>query len=113
MQIEGIDRLGLGPQHRRLLQRLADALPRSLSGRSLALALGVEQSTITAVLEPALVRLGLMVIRPGGRFITEVRAQASAGGRTGSCDRAIGEHLVSKGGANNELSGRIHDEADA
>ncbi|MBP7937675.1 MAG: hypothetical protein KA354_23795 [Phycisphaerae bacterium] len=42
-----------------------------LSARSLALALGAELSTITDVLEPPLVRLGLMMVNPGGRLIID------------------------------------------
>jgi holliday junction DNA helicase RuvB len=37
MQMEGVDQLGLAGQHRLILQRLADARPRGLSSRSLAL----------------------------------------------------------------------------
>ena len=65
MVVEGIDRLGLQAEERRILQTLANAEPRSVSARSLALALGVEVFTVTDVLEPTLVRLGLLTIGPG------------------------------------------------
>ena len=75
MNLEGIDHLGLRDEHRRILKALADADPRPLSARSLSLALGVEVATVTDVLEPTLVRLGLLTIGNGGRRITEVGIQ--------------------------------------
>lgn len=71
MAIEGIDSLGLDAKHRRLLTILADADPRPVSARSLALSLGLETPTVVDVLEPPLVRLGLMTIGAGGRRIAE------------------------------------------
>ena len=70
MRIEGIDHLGLRRDERELLQTLADAEPRAVSARSLALALGVEIATVIEVLEPPLVRLGLLTIGRGGRRLT-------------------------------------------
>ncbi len=72
MQLEGIDGLGLRRDHRQILQTLAAVDPRPVSARSLSLALGVEVATVTDVLEPTLVRLGLVTIGTGGRRITEV-----------------------------------------
>jgi len=71
MSLEDIDHQGLGRDERHLLEALAQAEPRPVSARSLALALGVELSTVTEVLEPLLVRLGLLLIGVGGRRITE------------------------------------------
>lgn len=105
MEMEGVDRLGLGPNHHRLLEQLARAAPRGISARSVALALGVEQSTITAVLEPTLVRLGLMVIRPGGRFITNVGMEHLRAINQHSERRALCEHLANILRARNEHSG--------
>jgi Holliday junction DNA helicase RuvB len=70
MSLEGIDHLGLGPEHRRILSALEQVMPRGLSARSLALTLGTERSNVIEVIEPPLVRLGLMAIAPGGRRLT-------------------------------------------
>ncbi|HRY71330.1 MAG TPA: Holliday junction DNA helicase RuvB C-terminal domain-containing protein [Phycisphaerae bacterium] len=69
--LEGIDQIGLHQEHRRILMKLASLDPRPVSARSLALALGVEVATVTEVLEPPLVRLGLLTVGVGGRRITE------------------------------------------
>ena len=71
MRIEGIDSLGLSRHEQHLLRVLKDAEPRAVSARSLALALGVGVNTTIGVLEPGLVRLGLMNIGAGGRRLTE------------------------------------------
>jgi Holliday junction resolvasome RuvABC ATP-dependent DNA helicase subunit len=65
MKIEGIDEAGLSREERQLLRILADAEPRPLSARSLALGLGASIGTVHDVLEPPLVRLGLMTIGAG------------------------------------------------
>jgi len=70
MKIEGIDDEGLAREERHLLRVLGDAEPRPVSARSLALALGVSIGTVHDVLEPPLVRLGLMIIGAGGRRLT-------------------------------------------
>lgn len=70
MRIEGIDEIGLTREERQLLRCLADAEPRAVSARSLALALGCGIETITDALEPTLVRFGLMNIGTGGRRLT-------------------------------------------
>jgi len=70
MKIEGIDDVGLAREERHLLRILADAEPRAVSARSLALALGSSIGTVHDVLEPPLVRLGLMTIGAGGRRLT-------------------------------------------
>ncbi|HOW74311.1 MAG TPA: Holliday junction DNA helicase RuvB C-terminal domain-containing protein [Phycisphaerae bacterium] len=101
MGMEGIDPKGLGPQHRHLLSCLASAR-RPLSARSLALALGAELSTVTDVLEPPLVRLGLMMVGPGGRLITDP-------GRR-HLQRAMSEHSANISSALGVLSGSIEDE---
>jgi holliday junction DNA helicase RuvB len=75
MRLEGIDHVGLRQEHRLILKALADSDPRPVSARSLSLALGVEVSTVSDVLEPTLVRLGLMTIGAGGRRMTALGLQ--------------------------------------
>lgn len=70
MRIEGIDDLGLNCSERHLLLILTEADPRPVSARSIALALGTGVRTVQDVLEPPLVRLGLMFIGAGGRRLT-------------------------------------------
>lgn len=71
MRIEGIDHRGLQADYRRILRVLAKNEPRGVSARSLALALGTQESTVKEVLEPPLIRLELMIVTPGGRRITQ------------------------------------------
>ncbi len=71
LSLEGIDDLGLSREERAMLQCLATADPRPVSARSLALSLGVGIPTVIEVLEPSLVRLGLMTVGMGGRRISE------------------------------------------
>jgi Holliday junction DNA helicase RuvB len=71
MELEEIDPIGLTPQHRLFLEKLQLAAPRPVSAGSMAKALGIEQATVTDVIEPPLVRLGLVIIGPGGRRITQ------------------------------------------
>lgn len=70
MSLEGVDHLGLRDEERRILRVLAEAEPRAVSARNLSLALGTEVATVTDVLEPVMVRLGLVTIGSGGRRIT-------------------------------------------
>ena len=70
MQIEGCDDLGLERSDRHCLRVLALAEPRPIGVRNLALALGMSTQTVTDVLEPALVRLGMISIGVGGRRLT-------------------------------------------
>jgi Holliday junction DNA helicase RuvB len=79
MRVEGIDEVGLTNEERMLLRCLADAEPRPVSARSLALALGCGVETITDVLEPTLVRFGLMTIGTGGRRLTAKGSEHLAG----------------------------------
>jgi Holliday junction DNA helicase RuvB len=72
--LEGIDEIGLVPMERRLLRYLADAEPRPVSLRSLALSLGLGLATVSDSLEPGLLRLGLMSIGAGGRRLTTAGA---------------------------------------
>lgn len=81
MKIEGVDEIGLTREERQLLRCLADAEPRPVSARSLALALGCGVETITTVMEPTLVRFGLMYIGSGGRRLTVKGAEHLAGNR--------------------------------
>jgi Holliday junction DNA helicase RuvB len=71
MRIEGIDHFGLRREDRHLLRVMAEAEPRPVSARNLAMALGVGVDTILEVIEPTLVRLSLMIVGAGGRRITE------------------------------------------
>ena len=70
MQIEGIDDLGLNRQDRHYMRVLAQAEPRPIGLRNLSLALGMSTQTVADVLEPVLVRLGLVTIGMGGRRLT-------------------------------------------
>ena len=70
MQIEGIDDLGLNRQDRQFLNVLAQAEPRPIGVRNVALALGMSTQTVTDVLEGPLVRLGMLSIGCGGRRLT-------------------------------------------
>jgi Holliday junction DNA helicase RuvB len=70
MKIEGVDGLGLTRQEQQLLRCLAVAEPRAVSARSLALGLGVNVQTVNEVLEPPLIRLGLLTVGTGGRRLT-------------------------------------------
>jgi len=69
MRIEGIDAIGLNRQERHLLRVLEESEPRPVSSRSLSLSLGTSIAAITDVIEPTLVRLGLVTIGTGGRRI--------------------------------------------
>ena len=71
MQIEGIDGLGLNRQERHYLRVLALAEPRPIGVRNLSLALGMSTQTVADVLEPVLVRLGMISIGAGGRRLTD------------------------------------------
>jgi len=65
-------------------------------------ALRLPSSTVTDVLEPPLVRLGLMMVTPGGRLITDP-------GRR-HLQQAMSEHSASISSALGVLSGSIEDE---
>jgi len=72
MRIFEIDQAGLDRVDRQLLELLAtkfSARPVGLS--TLAVAIGEEQDTIEAVIEPYLIRQGLLHRTPRGREITE------------------------------------------
>lgn len=71
MAVEGIDELGLTAEHRELLNVLVAAGSRAVSARNLALVLGTGVETVVEVLEPPLIRLGLLHVGPGGRRISE------------------------------------------
>ncbi len=70
LQIEGIDDLGLNRQDRHYMRVLAQAEPRPIGVRNLALALGMSTQTVQDILEPTLVRLGMISIGVGGRRLT-------------------------------------------
>lgn len=54
-----------------MLTVLVSAGGRPVSARNLALVLGTGVETVVEVLEPPLVRLGLLHVGPGGRRISE------------------------------------------
>jgi Holliday junction DNA helicase RuvB len=95
MNIEGVYDLGLHAQHRLLLSHLAQSAPRPLPARSLALALGAEVATVTGVLEPPLVRLGLITIGTGGRMLTEAGRAHLKVVKDTTPARPFGEHSAS------------------
>lgn len=69
LQLEGMDKLGLGPDEQRYLRYLAGHLePVRLS--SLEAALGVHRRTIQSVVEPFLLRMNLIERSDKGRMIT-------------------------------------------
>jgi Holliday junction DNA helicase RuvB len=68
----GIDQLGLDRMDREILQILAVRFAGKPTGLStIAVALGEEPETIETVIEPFLIRLGLISRTPRGRQITE------------------------------------------
>lgn len=71
MQLFGIDELGLDRVDRDLLTLLAEKFnTRPVGLSTLAVALGEEPDTIEAVIEPYLIRAGLLARTPRGREIT-------------------------------------------
>jgi len=69
--LEGIDTLGLGPDAQRYLKCLAERTAGTTRLFTLEAALGIHQRTIQTVIEPYLIRAGLVERRPSGRAITE------------------------------------------
>lgn len=74
MELYGIDSLGLDPTHQMVLQKLCH--PDTFYGGpvglgNLAAVCGEDQWTIADVVEPWLIRAGLMVRKPRGRTATE------------------------------------------
>jgi Holliday junction DNA helicase RuvB len=68
--LEGIDGLGLGPDEQRYLQLLADNQGQPVRLFSIEAAIGVHRRTIQSVIEPFLLRSGLIERCQNGRQIT-------------------------------------------
>jgi len=71
LDVLGIDRLGLDEMDRRVLQTLCGPLSGHPSGvQTIAVSVQEEPETIEDVVEPYLIRLGLLVRTPRGRLAT-------------------------------------------
>ena len=80
MELFGVDEAGLDRIDQNLLQLLANKFSGKPVGLStLAVALGEEPDTIEAVIEPYLIREGIIHRTPRGREITELGLQHLAG----------------------------------
>lgn len=69
--LDGLDTLGLGPDEQRYLKFLAERLGRPVRLFTLEAALGIHRRTIQTIIEPFLVRTGLIERHSQGRSITE------------------------------------------
>jgi Holliday junction DNA helicase RuvB len=69
-KLDGIDDLGLGPDEQRYLQLLADNQGQPVRLFSIEAAIGVHRRTIQSVIEPFLLRSGLIERCQNGRQIT-------------------------------------------
>ncbi len=70
--LQGVDNKGLTEEDRRLLEIIIDNFNGGPAGlESLAKAMNVEPDVVDKTFEPYLVKLGLINIRPQGRFATE------------------------------------------
>lgn len=70
VSMDGIDSLGLGPDEQRYLQLLADHQGQPVRLFTVEAALGVHQRTIQKVIEPFMIRAGLIERAQQGRQIT-------------------------------------------
>ena len=68
--MDGIDELGLGPDEQRYLKLLADHRGQPVRLFTVEAALGVHQRTIQMVIEPFMIRAGLIERAQQGRQIT-------------------------------------------
>ncbi len=73
--LDGIDSIGLGPDEQRYLRLLADHQGQAVRLFTLEATLGVHQRTLQAVIEPFLLRSGLIERCQQGRQITEAGLQ--------------------------------------
>lgn len=71
LTLDGLDSLGLGPDEQRYLRFLAERNGEPVRLFTLASALGIHQRTIQTVIEPFLVKSGLVERHSQGRTITE------------------------------------------
>lgn len=69
--LDGIDGLGLGPDEQRLMRFLSDRRGEPIRLHTLEAAVGIHRRTIQDVIEPFLIRKGLIERTPQGRVITE------------------------------------------
>ena len=69
--IDGLDALGLGPDEQRYLRFLAERHGEPVRLFTIASALGIHQRTVQSVIEPFLVKSGLVDRHAQGRAITE------------------------------------------
>ncbi len=69
--LDGIDELGLGPDEQRIVKYLTKQRGKPVRLFSLEAAVGVHRRTIQEVIEPFLIRKGLIERLPQGRVITE------------------------------------------
>jgi Holliday junction DNA helicase RuvB len=76
LNVLGVDRLGLDEMDRRVLETLCGPLSGHPSGvQSIAVSVQEEPETIEDVVEPYLIRLGLLVRTPRGRLATQAAYQ--------------------------------------
>ncbi len=69
--LDGIDELGLGPDEQRFIKYLTIQSGKPVRLHTLEAAVGVHRRTIQEVIEPFLIREGLIERTPQGRVITE------------------------------------------
>ena len=69
--LDGIDELGLGPDEQRFVKFLMKQPGKPVRLFSIEAAIGVHRRTIQEVIEPFLIRKGLIERLPQGRVITE------------------------------------------
>ena len=69
--LDGIDELGLGPDEQRFIKFLTIQPGKPVRLHTLEAALGIHRRTIQEVIEPFLIRKGLIERAPQGRVITE------------------------------------------
>lgn len=69
--LDGIDELGLGPDEQRLIRFLSDRRGEPIRLHTLEAAVGIHRRTIQDVIEPFLIRKGLIERTQQGRVITE------------------------------------------
>ncbi len=69
--LDGIDELGLGPDEQRIIKFLTIQPGKPVRLFTLEAATGVHRRTIQEVIEPFLIRMGLIERLPQGRVITE------------------------------------------
>lgn len=71
LALDGLDSLGLGPDEQRYLRFIAGRNGEPVRLFTVASALGIHQRTIQSVIEPFLVKSGLVERQSQGRMITE------------------------------------------